>query len=169
MLINYKRCDSQTSVRISNFKWEQLENEILFVNKRETILFLIENMDVLPSRYQDLYKNTGQLQEQQLERRKRLLNQQLEKRLQQYDFRRDLIEIVSRKSDFNKEFKYNLMLSEWMMSEPDDIDNFLLVPCPKGVRCTLAVDKNKVAKLYYKNGTKFMQFKTNLPAYTILG
>lgn len=81
------------------------------------------------------------------------------------------------------------MLSEWMMSAPEDLEDYLLVPCPKGTRVTLSVgefiefklksssilfssfsaDKpSTISEIHYKNGLHMLDFKTNLPNDTIL-
>lgn len=127
------------------------------------------------SDFRDMYKNANQLKEHQTARRMRLLEEQKRQRKDQFSFQRDLKEIVLGKNNrkqhrLNNMFRYNLMLSEWMMSKPDDIEDFLLIPCPKGIRCSLSTGENnkKSAKLYYKNGLKFLEMKTNLPAFTIL-
>lgn len=133
--------------------------------------------------FRDMYKNVNQLKEQQSLRRQRLLEDRRKQREDQFAFQRDLLEIVSvknKKSNQNKSieksgpingmFKNNLMLSEWMMSRPDDIEDFILVPCPKGIRCSISTGENKrkTANLYYKNGSKFKEVKTNLPSFTTL-
>lgn len=119
-----------------------------------------------------MYKNVNQLKEHQIARRTQLLEGQRKQRDNQFSLQRDLKKIIApktRRNEFNETFRYNLMLSEWMMSRPEDIDDFLMVPCPKGIRCSLSTeDGSYKAKLYYKNGRKFLEFKTNLPAYTIL-
>ena len=125
--------------------------------------------------YKNLYKNVNQLKEHQTERRIQLLEDQRKQREDQFSFQRDLKEILNSKhrrrgrNYFDESFKHVLMLSEWMMSQPEDIEDFFLVPCPKGKRCSLSTGdgRNKLAKLFYKNGVKFFEFRCNLPAYTI--
>jgi snurportin-1 len=128
------------------------------------------------SDFRNLYKNVNQLKEQQSLRRSRMLEAQKNQRNDQFSFQRDLKEILSkesspgRKTRHNFMFKNNLMLSEWMMELPEDIDDFLLIACPKGKRCTLSMDdrQSNIARLYYKNGSNFLEVKTNIPAFTIL-
>lgn len=123
--------------------------------------------------FRSMYKNVNQLKEHQIERRIRLLEAQRKKREDKFAIQRDLKDILRPKSktfNFDKTFRNILMLSEWMMTKPENIEDYLLVPCPKGIRCSLSTgdDKNKAASLYYKNGQKFLEIKTNLPVYTIL-
>lgn len=84
------------------------------------------------SDFRDMYKNVNQLKEHQTARRTRLLEEQRRHREEQFSFQRDLKEILStrnnKKNRLNDLFRYNLMLSEWMMSKPEDIDDFLLIP-----------------------------------------
>lgn len=139
----------------------------------------------------DLYKNTGQLKEHQSQRRAQLLEDQRRQRDERFAGQRDLKEFFNypkahRKA--NVAFRNNLMLSEWMMNKPDDIEDFLIKPCPKGerkiirflsndckllllgIRCSLSVgeDDRKRASLFYKNGMQFLQLTTTLPPCTIL-
>ena len=128
------------------------------------------------SDFKNLYKNVNQLKEQQSRRRENLLTEQRNKREEKFSFQRDLEEILAAKDDSwksrprtNYMFKDKLMLSEWMMELPEDIDDFLLIACPKGKRCTLATDnkRNKSAILYYKNGERLMNISCNVPASSI--
>jgi snurportin-1 len=90
--------------------------------------------------FRDMYKNTSQLKEHQVRRRMELLEEQKMHRMDQFSFRRDLTEIVSAKVKLKDKhttapkggMRTNLMLSEWMMEKPEDIEDFYLVPCPKG-------------------------------------
>lgn len=86
--------------------------------------------------FRDMYKNVNQLKEHQSTRRARLLDHQRKHRDDQFALRRDLIEILSnskhKRSRINGMFKNKIMLSEWMLTKPDDIEDFLMKPCPKG-------------------------------------
>ncbi|KAG5677052.1 hypothetical protein PVAND_006836 [Polypedilum vanderplanki] len=119
-----------------------------------------------------LYKNLANLSNQQSLRRAKLLEEQRLRRENQFSCQRDIkSENVKRKriyKDFN--YKNNLMLSEWMFEAPTDLEDFILIPCPKGIRVTLSNEKakNTNCRLYYKNGTENLSFKTNLPKQTIL-
>jgi len=125
------------------------------------------------SDFKDLYK-AGVLEskDRQAQRRERLLEEQRRKREDNFSGHREIKSPNNRKwkRQCDYDYKNNLMLSEWMMEIPDDLENFLLVPCPKGIRCTLSNDKSKnsFSKLYYKNGTEFLSIKTNLPKGTVL-
>jgi hypothetical protein len=108
----------------------------------------------------------AQLKELQVVRRLAFLEDQKQKREEQFSFLRDLKQIcpnikltkkqtkvdksLQRECDgdfkpnkpkFNRQFKNILMLSEWMMAVPEDLEDYLLVPCPKGIRVSLSVGK----------------------------
>lgn len=125
------------------------------------------------SSFKDFYKNSNKLKLNQEERRSFLLEQQRLKRQSQFETSRNEKEPkVHRKLNgkINEKFNNSLMLSEWMMETPSDLENFMLVPCPKGIRCTLAIDQSFIGSLYYKNGRKinFVQIHSNIPRDTIL-
>lgn len=129
------------------------------------------------SKYSHLYKNSGYLKEQQSLRRTRLLEDQRRKRENHIDEQRLLHDAISPPSKAiqakglrrNKDYCRNLMLSEWMLEVPDDIDSFFLVPCPKGIRCTIVANgARRPAEVYYKNGQLLMNLNTNLPVHTVL-
>lgn len=91
------------------------------------------------SDFKQLYKNSNQLQAQQETRRARLLEEQRKHRESQFAFQRDLREILQQTNKpkqehvrANKWFKNIVMLSEWMMKAPEDIEDFMVMPCPKG-------------------------------------
>ncbi|KAL7010981.1 hypothetical protein ACKWTF_014028 [Chironomus riparius] len=136
----------------------------------------------------------AQLNELQVCRRLAVLEQQRHKREEEWSYLKDLKKIVphiditkdSTDDQYRWEFSKNLMMSEWMMEEPDDLEDFLLVPCPKGTRSTLIHElppdepvgflrrpkflekKPHYAKLYSKTGHKLLEVKTNIPPDTIL-
>lgn len=124
------------------------------------------------SEFKDLYKASFlELKERQTQRRTKLLDEQRKKREDNFSGHRDIKSPKSNNRQWKRptnEYKRNLMLSEWMMEMPDDLENFLLVPCPKGIRCTLSNEKSRNAKLYYKNGSEFLTIKTNIPKGTVL-
>ncbi|KAG5669185.1 hypothetical protein PVAND_017079 [Polypedilum vanderplanki] len=126
------------------------------------------------SEFKNLYKNQSNLAQQQSLRRAKLLEEQKQRRENQFSSQRDIKSEneQQKKKKIYKDFDYknNLMLSEWMMETPEDLEDFLLIPCPKGIRSTLSNEKtkNKNCRLYYKNGTENLRFKTNLPQQTIL-
>lgn len=105
--------------------------------------------------YRELYKNVSQLKEHQLTRRIRLLDDQKRQREDSFAKKRDLKQILSnpkKRARLNPFFKKTLMLSEWMTVKPEDVEDFILVPCPTGIRCSLSTGENKrkTAILYYK-------------------
>lgn len=134
------------------------------------------------SDFKDLSKDQhikNYLQDQQQKRRDLLLEEQRMKREEQYSYLRDLKEILTDlkieypERKFNRNFKDNLMLSEWMMEAPEDIEDFLLVPCPKGVRVTVVKESSRYHRqvntnIFYKTGVKHSTIKSNLPKDTIL-
>lgn len=121
------------------------------------------------SEFKIFHKNNqsiAQLKELQVVRRLAFLDDQKQRREEQYSFLRDLKKIVpnlkltkkqtkldkslQRECDvgyqankaqpkFNYQFKNILMLSEWMMEAPEDLEDYLLIPCPKGMRASLSV------------------------------
>jgi snurportin-1 len=121
------------------------------------------------SNFKDLYKFNDKKETTQAARRAQLLEQQREKRQLQYSSARDEeTEKVQKRFKTNQNYRNILMLSEWMDELPLDIEDFILVPCPKGIRCTLVVD-SQTSTLHYKNGKEFLtKIKSNLPKDTIL-
>lgn len=104
------------------------------------------------SKFENLYKNSDKIKLKQDERRARLLDEQRAKRQSQFSSSRSepTSENVPKRRDFfkvNYNFKDNLMLSEWMLEAPTDIEDFVLVPCPKGIRCLLVVQDKKATLL----------------------
>ena len=97
------------------------------------------------SEFKDLYK-AGFLEstERQAQRRTRLLEEQRKKREDNFSGHREIKSPKNKKWQHHCDYDYKniLMLSEWMMEIPDDLENFLLVACPKGIRCTLSNEKD---------------------------
>lgn len=129
------------------------------------------------SNYQHLYKNAGQVEEKQSIRRERLLEIQRDKRNSALDKARNITIFAEKNQNYKKNnsyYDYNyrnkLMLSEWMSDgAPEDIEDFYLVPVPKGTRCLIVSENNhKPTKVFYKNGRLFKKFNSNLPSNTIL-
>lgn len=103
------------------------------------------------SKFEDLYKNTDRLAAQQLERRQKQLELQKNQRKINLDSHRQIVDQLRRfqeknlnlirKKDFSVHreifFKNKLQLSEWMYKKPHDLEDWFLVPCPKGIRCLL--------------------------------
>jgi hypothetical protein len=97
-----------------------------------------------------------QLQELRDVQRQYMLEEQKSLREDRLSYIKDLREIVPnlqltkrqqkfeksledpQKQEYNRKFMNILMQSEWMMESPANLEDFLLVPCPKGARVTLA-------------------------------
>lgn len=148
------------------------------------------------NQYQDFPKNPhsiAQLQELQLVRRVVFLEEQKFRREEQYSFLKDLKEICPNIKFTKKQAKVDkslqrvcepettepkisydlrniLMLSEWMMAKPDNLEDYLLIPCPKGTRVSVSIGDPPSTKtqLFAKNGMHLLDIKTNLPHNTLL-
>lgn len=123
--------------------------------------------------HQELYKNFSTLQERQLQRQREHLEKLKLKRNDNFFEHRKTIEKSPKqqRNKFNKCLSKILMLSEWMYVKPVDIEEYLLVACPKGIRMSFASSPDtqlKEATLYYKNGTQFKTVEANLPSNVIL-
>ncbi|KAG5669228.1 hypothetical protein PVAND_017120 [Polypedilum vanderplanki] len=66
----------------------------------------------------------------------------------------------------NPMFKNILMGSKWMMEEPKDLDNYLLIPCPKGVRVSITRQEEKLSEVFSRDGHKLMDLMLNIPKNT---
>jgi len=124
-------------------------------------------------------KNSGSNQEQ---RRKRLLDHQRAKRddlvnharaLAMGDFDEEKEEEEEeeemdtsgeiRQRRLRKTYKNQLMLSEWLVEVPEDIEkNWLLILCPEGRR-NFVVAANGSTKVFSKSGKQVKSFPSNLP------
>lgn len=121
--------------------------------------------------HKDLFKNFNTLKTKQQLRQQEYLIKLKDKRSKSFaDNRKEIINNsnsgkVGRNRYLKRyeEFKNILMLSEWMLMKPMDIDDFLLVTCPKGTRVTLSSDGYKGCKLFYKNGQEFKTVNCHLP------
>ncbi|CRK92760.1 CLUMA_CG006274, isoform B [Clunio marinus] len=129
----------------------------------------------MESNYKDLYKKKILLKEQQMKRRKELLEIQKRRRDEMFISGRESVKTPQEQSFKKKQLKNRytniIMLSEFMISLPEDIENFTLIPCPKGVRCSLVTEESKhkkYANLFNKKGKRILNFKTNIPPNTIL-
>lgn len=104
------------------------------------------------SNFENLYKNNDKIKLKQDERRAKLLEEQRVKRQQQFTSSRSEStneHVQKRKQMYkvNYNYKDNLMLSEWMIEAPTDIEDFILVPCPKGIRCLFVVQERNATLL----------------------
>lgn len=112
-----------------------------------------------------LYKNKQELGKRQAQRRENLLKQQKDQRNQICDMNRFLNLRRDRKNNHqhnNHHFANKIQLSDWFVEKPNDIENWLLVPCPKGKRC-LIVARDGYTTAYSKNGYCFKKFRSSLP------
>ncbi|XP_036335955.1 snurportin-1-like [Rhagoletis pomonella] len=129
--------------------------------------------------FRDLYKQSikGRFQLQE-ERRKKLLEEQKRKRFLLQDLQRDADLSDNRhktklcahggKLGASRALKdaygsdYTLQLSEWLRDRPVSLDDWAMVPCPKGQRCLLMATNGRT-DMYSKAGRKRMTFHTCLP------
>jgi snurportin-1 len=62
-----------------------------------------------------------------------------------------------------KSYKKQLMLSEWLVEVPEDLNtNWILILCPEGRR-NFVVASNGITKVYSKNGKQVKKFPSNIP------
>lgn len=62
----------------------------------------------------------------------------------------------------NPHFSNKLQLSSWLLDKPSDLENWILVPCPKGRRC-LIVAREGYTAAFSKTGFCFKKFRSSLP------
>lgn len=62
----------------------------------------------------------------------------------------------------NELYKNQLQLSEWWMEKPDDIENWYIRPCPKGMRCLVVAAEGRT-EVYSKKGRFIKCFRSRLP------
>lgn len=126
-------------------------------------------------KYRDLYKvhnvadSTGR---QQGERRLQMLKAQKKQRDEAVDEARGLVQAIENYSLPNYQsnrlpyrvdvfYRNKVQLSEWLRDRPDDLDNWILVPCPKGKRHIVVAAANKTIA-YSKGGTVIDIFQSSL-------
>ncbi|XP_067647293.1 snurportin-1 [Eurosta solidaginis] len=129
--------------------------------------------------FRDLYKQSAKNRaDMQEERRKKLLEEQKQKRQLLQDVQRNVDFRQSRqKAKYNKfpakttnfrtlkdayDCDYSLQLSEWLRERPENLDDWFMMPCPKGQRCLLMASNGRT-DMYNKAGRKRMSFNTLLP------
>jgi len=109
--------------------------------------------------------------EQQKQRQKDLLKQQKLRRQQDQDDSRPLQKPGEKPPKTKKNWKraghqkgipYRPQLSEWLRHKPEDLGEWLLVPCPVGKRCLVVASKG-ITKAYSKGGWMFMDLRSSLP------
>lgn len=128
----------------------------------------------------DLYKSKGvhSNEYRQSERRHALLELQQKHRNESVDQHRSIEPLkkvwkkfISRRHHHHRSSQYNdkypaiknqIMLSEWLKEVPDDIENWFIKPCPKGVR-VLVIANDGVTRVFNKYGAFMRQFHTEFP------
>lgn len=126
-------------------------------------------------KYRDLYKvhNVADCSvRQQQDRRQQLLKQQRKQREETVTEARGLREAIENYSLPNYQsnrlpyrvdvfYRNKLQLSEWLRDRPEDLDQWILVPCPKGKRHIVVAAANKTIA-YSKSGTVIDIFQSSL-------
>ncbi|XP_055841783.1 snurportin-1 [Episyrphus balteatus] len=134
-------------------------------------------MENYESKFADLYKSNNRSDIQETRRKQLLKEQKLNRSLFQ-DESRNLQEIVFSKTDnkhethkskykprtFKKKYQIDakLQLSEWLREKPENINDWFLVPCPKGQRC-MVIACNGYTEMYTKSGRLIDTFQSLLP------
>lgn len=121
------------------------------------------------TRFEDMYKNSLRAEMLQIERRHKLLELQRLQRSKELDKHRKIIDQLREfqsgpKSSYRyrNQFRNVLQMSEWMHEMPDDLENWYLVPCPKGIRCLLVADNGRTEAID-KTGRLILSFSSTLP------
>ncbi|XP_055687943.1 snurportin-1 [Lutzomyia longipalpis] len=124
--------------------------------------------DFFVHKYRELYKNRTPGREGcQRERRRKLLEEQKHQRQQTTDENRGITKFVQKQprdakqaAVFDRFYANKIQLSEWLKEKPEDLDNWYIVPCPKGKRClVVASDKTRS---YTKAGKLLHSFHSSL-------
>lgn len=126
-------------------------------------------------KYRDLYKVhnvADSTVRQQADRRLQMLKAQKKQRDEALNESRGLVQAIENYSLPNYQsnrlpyrvdvfYRNKVQLSEWMRDRPDDLDNWILVPCPKGKRHIVVAAANKTIA-YSKTGTVIDIFQSSL-------
>lgn len=119
--------------------------------------------------YSDLYKNRNSdalLEHKQFERRQQLLAIQKQQRSKDQDDSRNIEQFVQTLNHNNESskrwFDKYVQFPEKLKERPSDLENWLMVPCPKGQRC-IAVATNGLTKIFSKYGRFVTAFHSGLP------
>lgn len=125
--------------------------------------------DKIKSEFASMYKSGMMtIAERQAQRRLDLLDKQKKERNKNIDAARSFDEIVNSLNDLNsnqrqpKYYENYVQLSEWLREKPTDFDKWLMVPCPKGMRC-IVVAREHSTKIYNKKGFFVRNFRSKLP------
>lgn len=142
----------------------------------------------MSNNYKELYKKTVDLGQQQKQRQLAALNEQKHRRQQQQDTFRHVADSNEDEEESNDEAEqqkqnksqrkqrkkrggnnnanksqhYRLQQSEWLRYVPENLCDWLLVPCPVGKRC-LVIATHGRTKVYNQAGRIIMQLRTLLP------
>ncbi|KRF84102.1 snurportin-1 isoform X1 [Drosophila virilis] len=145
----------------------------------------------MSNNYKELYKKSVDLGEQQKLRQQQLLYEQKQRRQQQQDVHRPMPDsddgedeeapeqpegqsntqrkqsrqrnrASSSNNSSRKTPHLRLQQSEWLRHRPENLCDWLLLPCPVGKRC-LVIASNGRTKVYNKAGRITMQLRTLLP------
>lgn len=126
-------------------------------------------------KYRDLYKVhnvADSTVRQQADRRQQLLKQQKKQRDEALNESRGLVQAIENYSLPNYQsnrlpyrvdvfYRNKVQLSEWLRDRPEDLDQWVLVPCPKGKRHLVVAASNKTIA-YSKTGTVIDIFQSSL-------
>lgn len=123
----------------------------------------------MASEFTDLYKQrlSHDKLHRQSERRLELLEKHRSQRNGLVDSNRSIqpLKKIFRQSHRSKKsnlYKNQIQLSEWMQERPEDIENWLLKPCPKGKRYLVVASDGKTLVLN-KNGSFVKKIRSILP------
>ncbi|XP_059620070.1 snurportin-1 [Phlebotomus argentipes] len=127
--------------------------------------------EIFVSKYRELYKSRTS-KESQAERRHRMLEEQRQQRSKAVDEHRGIMAYIQkhpRKTEgrsrdtvpvFDRFYANKVQLSEWLRERPEDLDNWYVVPCPKGKRCLVVANDRTI--MYSKAGKILSTFRSSL-------
>lgn len=161
--------------------------EIHYKNNLAGVLFVVCHLN-MSSNYKDLYKKSVEVGEQQKLRQSQLLQEQKQRRQLQQDAsrhvpnsddddeeaqeeapthskaqRKQRKKRATNNNNNNKKGQhFKLQQSEWLRHRPDNLCDWLLLPCPVGKRC-MVIATNGRTKVHNKAGRIIMQLRSLLP------
>uniref|UniRef100_A0A336LV04 Snurportin-1 n=1 Tax=Culicoides sonorensis TaxID=179676 RepID=A0A336LV04_CULSO len=123
----------------------------------------------MTTRTAEMYKNSLRAEMMQIERRHRLLEQQRINRDKNMDKHRKVIKALRQfqqklkpGTGYRKGYRNVLQMSEWMHDRPDDLENWYVVLCPKGIRCLVVAEGGRTEAIG-KFGNLILSFSSMLP------